>query len=109
MTVRAMIPTHGMTTADRRTGGEADNPLARLIRIVRQNDELLGRLEVQGRRLARARDYAADPESNPALGEALVAHARRGFVHILSVLRANRAEALEILRACGRAEVSEAS
>jgi hypothetical protein len=103
--VHTKIPVSGIT-ASRRPGGETPNPLERLIRIVRQNDDLLARLEEQGRRLARARAYADDPDSNPALGAALVDHARRGYMHILDLLRANRAEAFGILRACGRAEAS---
>ncbi len=74
---------------------------------MRQNDDLLGRLEAQGRRLDRAREYAGDPASNPALGEALVGHARKGFMNLLSLLRENRAEALDILRACGHADVPD--
>jgi hypothetical protein len=104
--VHAMIPGHGIATSRRLGGCETPNPLERLIRIVRQNDELLARLEEQGRRLARARAYADDPESSPALGAALVDHARSGYMHILDVLRANRAEAFGILRACERAEAS---
>ncbi len=102
MTVRALGPANGIAAGRRSEGA---NPLARLIRIVRQNDDLLVRLEAQGRRLARARDYAGDPMSNPALGKALVAHARGGFVNLLSLLRENRAEALGILRDCGHADV----
>ncbi|HEY2156817.1 MAG TPA: hypothetical protein VGH33_14395 [Isosphaeraceae bacterium] len=71
-----MSPANGTTTG-RAAEGDVFNPLARLIQIVRQNDDLLGRLEAQGRRLARAREYAGDPASNPALGEALVGHARK--------------------------------
>lgn len=106
MIVRTMIPANGIAATGRRPEDEAYNPLARLIRIVRQNDDLLGRLEAQGRRLARARAYADDPASNPTLGAALVDHARRGYVHLLEVLRANRAEALGILRDCGQLEAS---
>jgi hypothetical protein len=105
MMVRTMIPVDGIVTTCQRPTG-APNPLERLIRIVRQNDELLERLQVQGRRLARARSYADDPESSPALGTALVDHARRGYVHLLGILRANRAEALGLLRACGHADAS---
>ncbi len=104
--VRAMIPANGNKMADRGPEGETSNPLARLIRIVRQNDDLLERLEAQGLRLARARAYADDPMSNPTLGTALVDHARRGYVRLLDILRANRAEALGILRACGHADAS---
>ncbi len=107
MTVRAMIPTNGIGP-DHGAEGEPINPLARLIRIVRQNDDLLVRLEAQGRRLARAREYAGDPASNPALGAALVGHARGGFVNLLAILRDNRAEALGILRACGHDDIPEA-
>ena len=105
MMVRTMIPASGIVTTVR-PAGETSNPLERLIRIVRQNDDLLGRLEVQGRRLVRARQYADDPESNPTLATALVDHARGGYVNLLGLLRANRAEALGILRACGHADAS---
>jgi hypothetical protein len=108
MMVRAISPANG-TAMSHGAEGEVFNPLARLIQIVRQNDDLLGRLEAQGRRLARAREYAGDPASNPALGEALVGHAGKGFNNLLSLLRDNRAEALGILRACGQADVSETS
>src|SRR5947209_4551 len=102
--VRTMIPASGMMMADRRSVGEpeAPNPLARLIRIVRENDDALGRLEAQARRLSRAWAYADDPESNPALGSALVEHAHRGYVRLLDILRANRAEAQAILGQSGQ-------
>jgi hypothetical protein len=106
MMVRAISPANG-TAMNHGAEGEVFNPLARLIQIVRQNDNLLGRLEAQGRRLARAREYAGDPASNPALGEALVGHARNGFVNLLSLLRENRTEALGILRACGHGDIPE--
>jgi hypothetical protein len=77
------------------------NPLQRLIRIVRENDELLGRLEVLGRRLGQSRAYADDPGSNPSLSAALVEHARAGYAKTLELLRSNRVEALGILRGCG--------
>ena len=102
--VRTMIPANGIMTTVRPAG--ATNPLERLIRIVRQNDDLLGRLEVQGRRLVRAREYASDPESSPALAGALVNHARNGYENLLGLLRSNRAEAVGILRACGHADAS---
>jgi hypothetical protein len=105
--VRTMIPASGRMTADRSAGEiEVPNPLARLIEILRQNDDVLGRLEAQSRRLSRAWAYADDPESNPALGTALVEHAHRGYVHLLDVLRVNRAEALGILQDCGHADAS---
>jgi hypothetical protein len=107
MMVRAMNPANG-TVSDRGAEGDVFNPLARLIQIVRQNGDLLRRLEAQGRRLSRAREYRGDPASNSALGEALVGHARKGFVNLLSLLRENRAEALGILRACGHADIPEA-
>jgi hypothetical protein len=88
-------------------GGSAGvNPLQRLIRIVRENDELLGRLEVLGRRLGQARAYADDPGSNPSLSAALVEHARAGYAKTLELLRSNRVEALGILRACGHEDES---
>lgn len=103
--VRTMIPANGIATMAR-PAAEVSNPLERLIRIVRQNDDLLGRLEVQARRLVRAREYASDPESSPALATALVDHASHGYVNLLGLLRANRAEALGILRGCGHADAS---
>jgi hypothetical protein len=106
--VRTMIPASGMMMADRRSAGEVEtpNPLARLIQILRQNDDLLGRLETQARRLSRAWDYADDPKSNPTLGTALVEHAQRGYENLLAVLRANRTEALTILGGRGHADAS---
>jgi hypothetical protein len=77
------------------------NPLERLIRIMRENDQLLGRLEALGRRLGQARAYADDPGSNPMLSTSLVEHARAGYAKVLDRLRSNRVEAMGILRACG--------
>jgi hypothetical protein len=83
-------------------GGSAGaNPLERLIRIMRENDQLLGRLEAVGRRLGQARAYADDPGSNPSLSTTLVEHARAGYAKVLDKLRSNRVEALGILRSCG--------
>ena len=106
--VRTMIPANGKTMADRRSAGEVEtpNPLARLIQILRQNEDVLGRLEAQARRLSRAWAYADDPGSNPALGTALVDHARLGYENLLAVLRANRTEALTILGGCGHDDAS---
>lgn len=113
MMVRSMIPANGMQAAGRgevatapgRSSAEGPSPLGRLIQIMRGNDDLMGRLEVQGRRLARARAYAVDPDANPALATALVEHERAGYANLLGTLRANRVEALGILRACGHADV----
>jgi hypothetical protein len=99
--VDGMKPTvvGGVSVAAGRSAGA--NPLQRLIRIVRENDELLGRLETLGRRLGQARAYADDASSNPTLAAGLVEHARAGYAKVLEQLRSNRVEALGILRACG--------
>jgi hypothetical protein len=94
----------GASVAAGRSAGA--NPLQRLIRIVRENDELLGRLAVLGRRLGQSRAYADDPRSNPSLSAALIEHARAGYAKVLEQLRSNRVEALGILRACGHGDES---
>ena len=99
-------PVNGIAMADLtrmrdgRNGGV--NPLERLVQITRSNDELLGRLPDLAVGLARARAYSDDPKANPTLAVALVDHARGLYAGALASLRANRAEAIRILRACGQ-------
>ena len=75
----------------------AVGPFERLIQITRSNDRLLIELAAAKRKLRQARDYQFDPDSHVALGNALVAHARKGQVRVLARLRENRLEALRLL------------
>ncbi len=76
----------------------AVNPFARLVEIVRQNDELLDRVETLSKRLSQARGYAADPLANRTLAATLIDRARANYAEALGDLKANRIEAFAILR-----------
>ena len=81
------------------------NPFRRMAEIVRDNDELFRRADVASARLARAREYAADPYSDPDLSAVLVERARRKLSDVLGRLRANRTEGIELLRSVNEVDV----
>jgi len=117
MMVRTSNPANGMIRRDRGCGAvetspgrpaivAGRNPFGRLIAITRRNDSLLRRAEVLGERVGRARAYAAGHGSGRGLATATVEHAKALYADVLDELRGNRAEALEILRACGHRDLS---
>jgi hypothetical protein len=85
-----------------RTRMVRSNALERLIQIMNQNEELLTRLRTLGDRLSRAQEFARDPNSNRLLAETLLEYSRSKYSEVLALVRANRAESLGILRACGQ-------
>src|SRR5579862_3411082 len=111
MIVRAMVfPENGMNVVGRsdvamaRHRPRVSNALSRLVEIMRRNEDLLRRVEILRKRLARAQGYAADPFSDPALAAGMLEHTRSAYAAVLNELRVNRVEALAILRVCGHAE-----
>lgn len=78
-------------------GGEPDDTLARLVRLVASNDRLLNELKRLDARLAEADDYLAKPDANFALGCAYRDRVRTRRSRVLALLRANRVEAREFL------------
>jgi hypothetical protein len=111
MMVRALaIPEDGMTAmglsdvANAPRQPRAANALGRLVEIMKRNEDLLLRVEILRKRMARARAYATDPLSESALANGLLEHTQSGCAAVLGELRDNRVEALAILRACGQAE-----
>ncbi|HWE35902.1 MAG TPA: hypothetical protein VG406_04960 [Isosphaeraceae bacterium] len=80
------------------TGGAAARPDAfeRLVRLLKDNERLVGELKDLGDKLLRARAYRADPGCNVALAEAHINRLRAKHSGVLALLRANRIEAHEL-------------
>jgi hypothetical protein len=77
---------------------EAARPDAfeRLVRLLKDNERLVGELRSLGDRLMRARAYRAEPGCNVALAEAHINRLRAKHSGVLALLRANRIEAHEL-------------
>lgn len=96
-----------MTTTSTTTPATEPEPdIVRLMRLLRRNGELLRQLRPAAARLARALDYQAGPAAAPLLAGCLVDHATRRYESILAEIRANRAEADEIMRAPAEVEAA---
>lgn len=81
-------PGDGQGSTAARAGG-----FERLVRLLKDNERLVGELQGLGGRLARARAYRAEPGCNVPLAEAHINRLRAKHSGVLALLRANRIEA----------------
>ncbi len=94
---RELMPTGG---ADRSSEsvGPPPGPFERLVQIVRANEQLFRELQRVATQLARARAYLTRPGCRTALGVLAWERAKTKHAVVLARLRANRIEALQILK-----------
>jgi hypothetical protein len=69
----------------------------RLVALLRSNQRLSQELEALGLKLQRARAYAAQAGSTSRLATANLRHVKTKYSALLTQLRANRLEALELV------------